>query len=117
MIGLQALQAWRLAGGSVSKLWIEVKGERVAPPPAGVWTVGDGIEAVLAIEPHETAPRCDLRMVAGLHVVVDALDATWERGWQFADAASEHRPASVTLLACDMAARWVPGGKVQTWEL
>lgn len=113
MLGLQAIRSWRLQGGALSKLWIEVQGERV--PPAGVWMLDGQPQALLAIEPHETAPRCDLRIAAGLPVVVAA--PTWQQAWPFFDAVCDHRPASATLIADDMAAVWTADKGLATWEL
>ena len=113
MIGLETVMAYRLAGGEIGRLWLEI--DPAKPQPAGVWMLDGTVQALLVAEGKDTAPRCDLRVAAGLHVAVAARD--WRRAWPFVDALSEHRPASLSLIADDMAAHWTPEKGLQAWDL
>jgi hypothetical protein len=113
MTGLDALKSFRLAGGSVAMLWLEIDPD--GPQPAGVWVLDGTAQALLAIEGHETAPRCDLRLAAGVPVTIAC--RSWKRAWPFFDAIVDHAPISATLIADDMAARWTQGEGLKTWEL
>lgn len=111
MKGLQSLASARLSGVPVESLQVSF----AALPTPSVYVFDGAIEAALAIEKTDSAPRCDFRLVLGLRVVVHA--DRWQPAWPFFDAIVDAGPASAMMIARDMAATWTQAEGLKTWEL
>lgn len=111
MRGIDEVMAARLSGLQVARIDIDLTG---AAPAAGLEMAGGVLVGVLIADDIDTAPRCDLRCVRGLHVVI--FGDEYRRSMQFLDACMEHGAQRVSMLCSDDVVTF-DGEKVREWAM
>lgn len=114
MLGQDVVQSVRLMGGRLKRIDIVIDG--VLPTPsAGVENLGDELCGVLLVDEVDTAPRCDLRCVRGVPVLL--VGPSLGRVMPFADACIDHGATRVSVACPDDAMTYTPLDGLKAWAL
>lgn len=114
MRGAAELAAARLRGVPVSRVDVLIDDE-LRKSVIGVENVLGDVVAVLHVESIDTAPRCDLRAVRGVPVLI--VSASMERATPFAESCADHGAERVYVACPHDVLTYTEAEGLKAWEL